>query len=71
MKKKLIAMYSDRTHLKMCYHCDSMAQRVKKYYILAEPKSATDIRLTYLDCCKDEVGVVVNWQEEKGENGKT
>lgn len=68
--KKLLGIYSQISKLKMCYECDSMAQRVKKWWVLANPKSPREMLYTYLDCCKDEVGETVNWQEER-EDGKT
>lgn len=58
-RKQLIEVHSDETQLQHCACCDGKSVEVNSFYKELEGNNFGF--QTYLDCCKDKVGQVVDW----------
>lgn len=58
-EKELIEVHSETELLIFCACCDSNSVETKKFY---KEKEGNYLSFnSYLDCCKDKVGKVVDW----------
>lgn len=59
-RKKLIEVHSETDQLQHCSCCDGPTIQTKLFYKELETDSHFGFQ-TYLDCCKDQVGDIVDW----------
>lgn len=59
-EKKLIELHSLTPYLTHCACCDGATKEVTLFYKVLEANNQLSFQ-TYLPCCKDKVGTVVDW----------
>lgn len=61
---ELVAVYLTEIDVVHCSCCDGESKEVFKYYriINAKPEDRIMSYQKYLDCCKDKMGTVVDWE---------
>ena len=59
-KKKLIRITSKEKISQFCHHCDRNMHEVKVFYKELMDDGFHFKRATYLDCCLDKIGVVID-----------
>lgn len=63
MNKKLLEIHCSSPKMILCACCDSVFKEVKTYYKVIGVNNALSFQ-SYLDCCKNRIGNVVDWDEE-------
>jgi hypothetical protein len=58
-QKELIEVHAEEEQLIVCACCDSTSVMTNKFYKVKEGNFLSF--WSYLDCCKDKMGTVVDW----------
>lgn len=59
---ELIEVCLEKEEYVFCGHCDGESRYVNRYYRFKDRNIHIRSFQRYLDCCKDLVGVVVDWE---------